>query len=196
MNARVTLPELSEEDVVRGDCYRVLARLFAAAPNEAFIAVLRDAASGSEQGLGEAWNALCKVGADGTAATLADEYTALFVSIGEPKVVLYGSWYLTGSMMDFPLAQLRSDLARLGFARVAEVRETEDHIAALCEVMALLNAGDESKRAAQREFFKRHLAPWYAKFCDRLAAEGSEFYRAAAGFARGFLDGEAELWAH
>jgi TorA maturation chaperone TorD len=193
------------DDALRADCYRVLARLFAAPPDAALLAGLAAAASGADDALGEAWNELCELaagvmrsgipgdGADETAiARLAAEYSELFFGIGEPKVMLYGSWYQTGSLMDAPLARLRDDLARLGFERDPAVREPEDHFAALLEVMALLVAAG---RAAQGEFFQRHLASWQARLCQRLEAEQSEFYRAAARFARGFLDGESEYLA-
>lgn len=185
------------DDALRADCYRVLARLFAAPPDAALLGSLAAAASGSDDALGEAWNELCalamRVGADETAiARLTAEYSELFFGIGEPKVMLYGSWYQTGSLMDAPLARLRDDLARLGFERDPDVREPEDHFAALLEVMALLVAAG---RAAQSEFFQRHLASWQMRLCQRLEAEQSEFYRAAARFARGFLDGESEFLA-
>lgn len=189
--------EVAADDPLRADCYRVLARLFAAPPDAALLDGLALAASGSDASLGAAWNELCalaaRVGADDTAtARLAEEYAELFFGVGEPKVMLYGSWYQSGSLMDTPLARLRDDLARLGFEREPEVREPEDHFAALLEVMALLVAAG---RAAQIEFFQRHLASWHARLCTRLEAEQSEFYRAAARFARGFLDGETELLA-
>ena len=191
------------EDQVRADCYRVLARVFAAPPDAALLESLQQSASGSEDALGQLWNTLCqKVGGGDTATQLANEvahiaeqYAELFTGIGEVRVLPYGSWYQTGSLMDFPLARLRTDLAKLGFTREADVKEPEDHIAALMEVMALLVADDNPE---QSEFFTRHIAPWYLKFCARLAGEdvvASEFYRAAANFACGFLDGEAELMA-
>ncbi len=187
-----------DEDALRADCYRVLGRLFVAAPDAELLTRLAGAGSGGGDGLGAAWNELCaqaaKVGADDTAlAALNDHYTELFCGIGAPQVVLYGSWYLTGSLMDAPLAQLRDDLAQLGFARDPEVHEPEDHFAALMEVLAMLvNEGRED----QVEFFQRHVAPWYAGLCERLAQqEVSEFYRDAGRFARGFLDVERELMA-
>ena len=48
----------------------------------------------------------------------------------------HGSFYLTGFLNEKPLAELRDDLARLGVTRAEDVKEPEDHIAALCDVMA------------------------------------------------------------
>ncbi|MCK9380714.1 MAG: molecular chaperone TorD family protein [Sulfuritalea sp.] len=194
MNAALLI---ATDDEMRADCYRVLARLFAAPPDAALVSTLADAARGADDELGSAWNELCtlatRVGADDTAlGRLADEYSELFFSVGEPRVMLYGSWYQSGSLMDVPLARLRDDLAKLGFERDPQVREPEDHLAALLEVMAMLVADG---RAEQADFFRRHLAPWYAHPCQRLEADNSEFYRAAARFAHGVLDVEKELLA-
>ena len=65
-----------------------------------------------------------------------DEYHTLFIGLGRGELVPYGSWYQTGFLMEKPLSILRTDLAQLGIERDPEVREPEDHIAALCEVMA------------------------------------------------------------
>lgn len=190
----------AQEDQIRADCYRVMARLFAAPPDAALLSTLGKAARGSDDVLGTAWNDVCtlaevaaRVGSGGTAVdALQTQYTDLFFGVGEPRVMLYGSWYQTGSLMDAPLALLRDDLARLGFARDPEVREPEDHFAAVLEVMGMLVA---DSRPEQTEFFRRHLAPWYARLCQRLETEESEFYRAVARFTRGVLDGENELLA-
>ncbi|HEY6896581.1 MAG TPA: molecular chaperone TorD family protein [Rhodocyclaceae bacterium] len=192
MNAALAATEfypLDAGDQVRADVYRVLARLFRAAPDGALLDALAESASGADDELGKHWNALCAAAARHTASELEDEYASLFLGIGEPKVMLYGSWHQAGSLMDMPLARLRDDLAELGFARQEEVREPEDHIAALLEVMAML-VGDN--RPQQTEFFRRHLASWHGALCQRLEAEANDFYRAVAGFTRCYLDGEAE----
>ena len=79
------------------------------------------------------------------------EYQDLFIGVGRGEVVPYGSWYMTGFLMDKPLALLRADLAALGFERQENVKEPEDHAAALCETMAMLiNEGQDLD--AQRTF--------------------------------------------
>ena len=49
--------------------------------------------------------------------------------------------HLTGFMMEQPLADVRTALATLGFARVGAQTMVEDHLSALCEVMRLLIVG-------------------------------------------------------
>ena len=81
------------------------------------------------------------------------------------KVVPYGSWHISGALMDRPLARLRGDLRALGFARTPQTREPEDHAGALCETMAMLAADDSALSfAAQKKFFDAHAAPWLGGF--------------------------------
>ena len=74
--------------------------------------------------------------------------------------------------------------------------ETEDHIAALSEVMRYLIAGDDlgvSNLANQQKFFNAHLRGWPDKLWDVLAAHPrADFYRAAGAFARDFFAVEAQ----
>src|SRR5690606_31712960 len=102
MNAPATLM-LDDADLARADAYAVLAHLFFAPPQASVIEALRGArrdAGGDE--VSAAWNALCA--AAGDAGAIADEYAALFISVGKPEVSLYASWYLTGFLMEKPLA--------------------------------------------------------------------------------------------
>jgi len=82
-----------------------------------------------------AWPLLKLAAQKATPIAVAEEYQELFIGIGRGDVVPYGSWYLTGSLMEMPLAHLRSDLKQLGYERNESVKEPEDHIAALLEVM-------------------------------------------------------------
>jgi TorA maturation chaperone TorD len=85
--------------------------------------------------------------------------------------------------MEQPLTVLREDLARLGFARREGVHEPEDHVAALCEVMAMLVADPERAvdYARQRAFFESHLDPFQGRFWNDLAAAGSARFYTAVG---------------
>ncbi|MFW2438275.1 MAG: TorD/DmsD family molecular chaperone [Arenicellales bacterium] len=117
-----------------------------------------------------------------------DEYHALFIGIGRGELVPYGSFYLTGFLMEKPLGDLRDDLDRMGFEREAEVHEPEDHVAALCEVMAML-IQDGSSIDAQRSFFVSHINSWFQQFFKEMsAAENAVFYKAVARFGAAFLE--------
>ncbi len=185
---------LAEEDEARANFYALLARLFGAPPDSALLAALAQAdglpSEGSSGELAAAWKSLARAAASTDAEREREAYDRLFIGIGRPEVMLMGSWYLAGFMMEKPLASLRDDLAALGLSRMAGVCEPEDHFAALAEVMrhlVLECAPDCAQR--QQRFFTRHIAPWYGKLADALErARQPGLYRAAGRFARAFLD--------
>jgi TorA maturation chaperone TorD len=105
-------------------------------------------------------------------------------------LVPFGSWYQTGFLMERPLGELRDDLRVLGFERAEGVSEPEDHVAALCEVMAqLITAGEPLVN--QTRFFATHMEPWLGRFfADLQAAKGAVFYGAVGRFGAAFVDFE------
>ncbi len=123
-----------------------------------------------------------------------DEYHSLFIGIGRGEIVPYGSWYLTGFLMEKPLGQLRRDLAVLGYERDPAVHEPEDHAAALCEVMALL-IQEARPLNTQLQFFSQHMSKWLPRFFDDLAAAPSaSFYQAVARFGAAFIAFETQYF--
>ena len=130
---------------------------------------------------------------------LQEEYEAVFVGMGRPPVMLFGSFYLSGFMNEKPLAELRGDLMKLGFAREANVTEPEDHLAALCDVMRALILGDVASAPAsieqQRTFFTRHIQPWIAQCCTAiLQNEKANYYKRVAAFAQSFFEIEKQAF--
>lgn len=194
-------PILGDEDRARAHHYALLARLFFAAPDAALLVALVASArvmSDGDSPFARAWAELGECGAEAGAPALRDEYDALFYGIGRPEVMLFGSFYLAGFLMEEPLAELRDDLAELGLARRPGVAETEDHIAALAEVMRhlVLTGPDEAGLARQRRFFIRHLQPWYARLADALAAAPqARFYARTGALMRTFFDIESAAFA-
>lgn len=198
-----TSPSLpaSVEDAARAEHYALLARLFFAAPDAPLLAAL--VAAGEVFGVGDspfgvAWAELADAARRADPRSVHDEYEALFQGIGRPEVMLYGSFYLAGFLMEEPLADLRDDLAELGLARRGGVTETEDHVAALAEVMRhlVVTGADAAGLARQQAFFARHLQPWYARLADALAASPrASFYARVGALARAFFDVESEAFA-
>ena len=177
------------ENQLRADTYRLLGRLLAAAPDDEMLALLA-AAPVTEDGdlLALTWRLLATSAGRTTAGPVSDEYEALFIGIGRGELMPYASWYLTGFLMEKPLAQLRVDLRRLGFERRDGVHEPEDHAAALCETMALL-AGDDTAIEAQAKFFEAHIGPWMADFFrDMQEAASARFYRAVGQLGEQFIE--------
>lgn len=195
--------ELAAEDAARADLYALLAHLFHAAPDADLLAVLANAddisAKAPHSVVGDAWRKLQSAASAADPEALAQEFQDLFVGVGSGEVMAYGSWHLTGFLMEEPLARLRDDLAQLGFSRLQSAAEPEDHIAALAEVMRLLVRGGDGIPAAafevQKDFFTRHLRPWYARFAEHLAkAPSANFYRVVAELTKTFLDTETALF--
>lgn len=187
------------EELARAEVYGLLANLFYAPPDAALYAQLRVAVTEAPvQGafLERAWGEVVAASRRLERDAVADEYAELFLGVGKPEVFLYGSFYLAGSLNGKPLVTLRQDLMALGLERPAEVSETEDHVASLCEVMRYLIAGDDlgvSNLGAQQRFFNAHLRRWVEPLCDALQAHPRpDFYRALGGFSRDFFAVEAQ----
>ena len=182
---------LEPEERLRADTYRVLGRLLAMPPDAETLALFAQAPVSDEDNLlAVAWRMLALSAERTTPEQVADEYQALFIGLGRGELVPFGSWYLTGFLMEQPLAKLRNDMLRLGFERQDEVAEPEDHAAALCEIMALLAADDGPRSlASQAEFFDNHIGPWMARFFrDMQQASSARFYRAVGQLGEHFID--------
>lgn len=179
----------TEEQCYRSGAYAMLGRLLRASPDSAVLDQVAGFAQ-VESKLDEMTLAMTMLGlaaATSNPEAVDDEFHALFIGIGRGELVPYGSWYLTGFLMERPLGRLRDDLAALGFHRQEGIAEPEDHVAALCEVMAILI--DESDQQTQAYFFDRHVKDWLARFFIDLSEAGSAvFYRAVGRFGAAFLD--------
>lgn len=187
------------EELARAELYGLLARLWLAAPDVELFAQFEVAVTQAPQPgafLEAPWQALVGAMRAATPHSAAEEFDALFLGVGKPEVFLFGSFYLTGFLNEKPLAQLRTDLAALGLEAGDQSNETEDHLAALFEVMRYLIAGDDlavCNLEAQRRLFRAHLQPWVEKFCDTLEAHPrAHLYRVLAGFTRAFMQVEIQ----
>lgn len=192
--AVASAPVLGDEDKARAEHYAVLSRLFASAPDAAFLKNLPALAANwgsAGSALGQAWLMLVDAARETNVEALEEEYTRIFMTIGRPEVMLFGSFYIAGFLMEEPVVELRHDLAELGLGRRLGVTESEDHIAALCDVMRhlIVTGPDAAGLARQQLFFTRHLAPWFEALCDALSnAPDARFYPRTAALVRAFFD--------
>jgi TorA maturation chaperone TorD len=142
------------------------------------------------------WQALVSAMRETTEADAAAEYDALFMGIGKPEVLLYGSYHLSGVLNDRPLATLRTELQQLGLTRHADRYETEDHVSYLFEVMRYLIAGDDAavcNLERQRRFFRGQVQPWVEAMCESvLACPRANTWRSVAEFTRQFVQVETQ----
>ena len=186
------------EEAARADLYGLLASLFYAPPSQQLLDSIGAATPEGNGVLEQSWADLAAACRHAQAEPVRDEYEALFIGVGKPELMLYGSYYLSGFLMEKPLAALRTDLARLGLQRDERIPESEDHIAALCEVMRHLIASDhplDSDIAAQKNFFATHLQPWVLQMCGAVADHpGAHFYAPVARFAKSFFEVEMQAF--
>jgi TorA maturation chaperone TorD len=180
------------EEPLRVNAWSLLGRLLASPPDEQVLELLAGADGAAIAGdnlLGAAWDLLAKAAAKASPAEIEDEYQDLFIGVGRGELMPYGSWYLTGFLMEQPLARLRGELSQLGFARRDGVKEPEDHAAALCDVMAMISTGEDAAPLdVQTGFFSRHIAPWMGRFFrDMQQAPSARFYRAVGQLGEQFV---------
>lgn len=182
------------EDRARAQLYRLLAALLVSQPDQKILSSVA-AIEGDDTPLGEALTALARAAAGTDPAAVDDEYHDLFIGIGRGELMPYGCYYLTGFMYEKPLARLRVDMDKLGIARADGVTAPEDHIAALCEMMACLiegDFGDPADLAAQSAFFDAHIGPWAGQFfADLEAAKSASFYMPVGKVGHVFMEIES-----
>jgi TorA maturation chaperone TorD len=201
---------LAPEDEARADFYALLARLYAEGPDAALLTAIAEAPPlGAEVrsdepaaagGLAAAWDTLRAASAVLDPDAASQEYTDLFVGVGRSEVNLHASHWLTGHMMERPLAELRTRLAAMGLGRRPGVVMLEDHLSACLETMRVLVAGQGERGPAplvdQRAFFDEHIAAWVFDCCTAIIASPvANYYRRVAEFTNYFLALERDSFA-
>jgi TorA maturation chaperone TorD len=179
--------DVAEEDVLRANLYRMLAHMLRSPPQKSDLDLLSNM-TGDHTPLGAAARSLARIASRSTPESIDREYHELFIGLAQGEVPPYGSQYRTGLLHQ----RLRNDMARLGIVRSPDAGEPEDHIAALCEMMAGLilgGFGEPASLAEQKAFFRSHLKPWAKHFFNDLeAARASVFYAAVGKLGKAFMD--------
>jgi len=200
-HAPLTLQARDEgEELQRAELYGLLARLWLAPPDAALLEQFQVAVTEAPQPgsfLEAPWQDLVAAMRASSVEAAATEFEALFVGIGKPDVLPYGSQHLAGALNEKPLVALRSDLAELQLARDPAAIETEDHLSFLFEVMRYLIAGDDlavCNLERQRRIFRAHIQPWVgSSLADAVIAHPrARLYAALAAFTRAFVEVEAQ----
>ena len=187
---------IEDEQRYRASAYALLAGLLRAAPDQALLDTVSglspdgDAPSDADvevDELGLAMSNLAVAARGRNLALLEQEYNNLFIGVGKGEVVPYGSWHLTGFLMEQPLSDLRDDLRALGFERSDDTHEPEDHAAAIFEVFSVM-IFEVFSLPQQQVFFKTHMQPWLERFfADLGEARSADYYRNVAQFGVAFL---------
>ncbi len=184
---------LDEVETARALVYRMLGHALAQPPDAVLLARLAGV-DGNDSPIGLALRELAVQAAGCSVEAARAEYDVLFIGVARGELMPYASFYLTGFLHERPLARLRADLARLGFARAPGRSDPEDHIATICEVMASLT---ERGPSAGAEFFARHLAPWGASFfADLERAASARLYRPIGAIGRLMVELDRQGFAY
>jgi TorA maturation chaperone TorD len=185
---------IEQEQEQRAGAYSLLAALLRSIPDQSlldYLKALSDVPSKGDE-LSVTMSMLGLAARNCNRDSVDDEYHNLFIGLGRGELVPYGSWYLTGFLMEKPLALLRRDLAALGFERNTDTSEPEDHVAALCEVMSLLIAEGRTHEE-QARFFEMHMGSWLGRFFSDLShAKTAVLYRAVGRFGYAFAEFEQQ----
>ena len=179
------------EDELRASQYRLLARFLARPPDQPLLD-LAASFTGDDTELGQALALLARLARNTSETRASEEFHELFIGVGRGELMPYGSYYLTGFLNEKPLAALRQSMSGLGIARASHSSEPEDHIAALCDMMAGLIMGDFGEPldiAEQKSFYDQHLAPWASSFfADLESAKAATLYTPIGTLGRVFMD--------
>ena len=191
---------IPEEDGQRANLYGLLARVLAEPMGDETLEVVRALEGQSDENeLGAAFATLGTVAVRTPRGVAEEEFSALFYGDGSGGEILpYASYYLTGFLLEKPLAKLRGDMAVLGIKNSGISKEPEDHIAYLCEIMHGLITGAFNEPASletQQKFFETHMAPWVGRFFSELeGAESASLYMPVGTIGRLFMAIEAQAF--
>ena len=197
-SAEEAVSVVAAEDLLRAQIYRLIARFLSAPPSEADLGAAASL-QGDDSDIGRAISTFAHIAGRSRASEVAEEYHVLFIGLGRGELVPFGSYYLTGFLNEKPLAKLRQDMARLGIARDPDIRDPEDHIASLAEMMAgLIDGafGDPLPLDEQKRFFNTHIGCWAPYFFrDLQQAKSSVLYSALGAVGSTFLEIEEGAFA-
>ncbi|NQY26081.1 MAG: molecular chaperone TorD family protein [Piscirickettsiaceae bacterium] len=188
---------MSDENTVwRSQTYALLARLLSSPPDQNLldnIAALE--ITEAESPMGKLWLLLKNSVKQADVVVIDEEYQRVFIGVTHGEIIPYSSYYQTGFLMEEPLAELRTSLAKLGLVRQKETTEPEDHVAAECDVMRLILDAEGTPVISDKEFFIQHLKPWFAKFFQDLSQiDKTSFYSIVGQFGAGFINLEMSVY--
>ena len=185
------------EDSLRADMYEFLASLLRGEPGDDLIGHV-SGLQGDSSAIGSASSVLATLATKIANDEIRDEYLRLFIGVGRGELLPYASYYLTGFLNDKPLAKLRNEMQAMGIERAEGVKDPEDHIASLFDIMAGLirgSFGAPNDLAAQAAFFKTHIDPWAPLLMQDIeAAKSAIFYAPVGTIGRAFLEIESEAF--
>lgn len=192
--AKVSDSGILPEDMLRADMYGFLANLLRCEPSNELLKTVASI-QGDPSAIGSATSVLATLASKLSGDEIRDEYMRLFIGVGRGEILPYASYYLTGFLNDKPLANLRNDMAELGIERAEGVKDPEDHIASLFDIMGGMIRGTfgvPTDLATQAKFFTKHIEPWAPVLMQDIeAAKQAVFYAPVGTIGQAFMDIES-----
>jgi len=192
-----TMPEVREEDQLRADMYSFIANMIRTEPSQELIDSVKTL-SGDSSSIGSSIKLISKLASTMHISEIHDEYVNLFLGVGRGELLPFASYYLTGFLNDKPLSKLRDDMNELGVVRLKEVKEPEDHVSSLFDIMSGLITGKFGKVyliSEQSTFFEKHLNSWvHLLMSDIESAKTAVFYAPIGSLGKEFINIEREAF--
>ena len=189
---------ISEEDLLRVDMYDFLASLLRSEPSDELLEKVTKL-QGDDTPIGSACVVLAHLAKTIDNGLIRNEYVKMFIGVGRGEILPFASYYRTGFLNDKPLANLRADMAKIGIVRADGVKEPEDHIASLFDMMSGLIRGDFGRQytvAEQADFFKNHIEPWATLLMSDIeAAKTVVFFAPVGTIGKAFLEIESAAFS-
>ena len=182
---------IDSEDQLRADMYSFLASLLRKEPSAELVKQITVLES-DDSLIGKSIKTLSKLASSLDLPTIRDEYVRIFIGVGRGEILPFASYYLTGFLKDKPLAKLRNDMKEIGIELAENVKEPEDHIASLFDMMSGLILGKFNKKFSigeQKDFFNKHLNPWVDLLMrDIESSKIAVFYSPVGTIGREFIE--------
>jgi len=189
--------DIKEEDQLRADMYSFIANVIRTEPSQDLIDTIKNL-KGDDSNIGNAIKLLSKFASTLHLSEIQDEYVNLFVGVGRGELLPFASYYMTGFLNDKPLSKLRNDMNMIGIERLEEVKEPEDHVSSLFDIMSGLITGKFGKQFSiteQSEFFEKHLNAWvHLLMSDIESAKTAVFYAPVGALGKEFINIEREAF--
>ncbi len=207
-----TRRQMNETALARSQVYGLLATLFRAEPEEAFLKELQGPGlSGvfSELGL-DLGEDLQEKPVEESVEELAVEYTRLFLGPG-PHISAHESVFIevdggAGGLWGKKTVEVKKFIETAGLTYDTEFHGIPDHVSVELEFLQKLAeweagkwAEDDTENAifclgVEKRFIEEHLGRWVPELCDKVVAQAElPFYKEIARFTKDFIRFEEEL---
>jgi len=188
---------INVEDKLRSDMYSFIANLIRTEPNIKLINSIKNL-EGDDSPIGKSIKLLTKLSTNLPINEIHDEYVRLFIGVGRGELLPYSSYYLTGFLNDKPLSRLKDDMGLMGIVRKENVKEPEDHISSLFDIMSGMIVGSFDKIFSlkeQSDFFEKHINPWaHLLMLDIETSKSAVFYVPVGTIGKEFIQIERDVF--